>query len=449
MVGDEDQSIYGFLAAYPDALTNFGEDYSDAKILYLEQNYRSTGNIVKAASAFIGRNRNRHCKNMFTVREAGAAVEKKEFAHRNDQYEFLCSLANRKPEDTAILYRDNESALPIINLFVQRGIPYRCRQINTAFFTHKTVDEVCDIIEFAYSPKNTELFMRIYGKIKCYIKKAEAEEAVRLAEERNVQVLNALLSLYKGQPWKVRTVNEAKENLYLIARSNNVGDALNVITERIGYTDSDDPEESVKIYTLKALAAQMNVRPNLFRANLSSLCRSIETNENSEEGLFLSTIHSSKGLEYDSVFLIDSADGSFPCVPPPGNKEEENAWEEERRLFYVAMTRAKNKLTIFTYKDAYSSFSAEIFCSAPLRKTASSVCSSSDPFESGDFDAAAEYRTIETGQVLIHKRYGEGKILKREISPDRSDVILTVDFDGKIKELSMRVLKMSKMLTVR
>lgn len=254
MVGDEDQSIYGFRAAYPEALTNFAQDYQDAKILYLEQNYRSTGNIVKAASKFISRNTKRHAKSMFTERETGAEITRKRFSKRQEQYEFLCGIAQEKPKDTAVLYRDNESALPLVNLFIQKGIPYR--------------------------------------------------------------------------PWRVRKINELKENLNQIAWSDNISTALDVLTEQIGYTAADDPETkgSVKLYTLKALAKQTRVRPNRFRANLESLCAAIEENKTAEgEGLILSTIHSSKGLEYDGVYLIDSVDGTFPCVAEPGPKEDASA----------------------------------------------------------------------------------------------------------------------------
>ena len=354
MVGDEDQSIYGFRAAYPEALTSFSMDYPEAKILYLEQNYRSTGNIVQAAAKFIARNTKRHPKNMFSERAAGGEIVKKRFSKRQEQYEYLCDVVETVPKDTAVLYRDNESALPLVDLFIQKKIPYRCRQLGTSFFTHRTVNEICDIIDFAYAPKDAETFMRIYGRLNCFVKKEEATEAVRIAEERNIRILNALLTLYKGQPWRVHKINELKDNLDQIAWSDSIGAALDILTDRIGYTAVDDTETkgSVKLYTLKTLAAQTRVRPNRFRANLESLCAAIEENRDEEgEGLILSTIHSSKGLEYDSVYLIDAVDGTFPCVAEPAPKEDVGTWEEERRLFYVAMTRAKNSLTVWEMKS--------------------------------------------------------------------------------------------------
>ncbi len=449
MVGDEDQSIYGFRAAYPEALTSFADDYPDAKILYLEENYRSTGNIVKAASKFIARNTKRHPKNMFTKREAGAELVRKCFSKRGEQYGFLCEIAKENPKDTAILYRDNESALPLVNLFIQKGIPYRCRQLSTAFFTHRTVDEVCDIIDFAYAPRDSETFLRIYGRLNCFIKKEEAREAVRIAEERNIWVLNALLTLYKGQPWRVRKIDELKDNLHQIAWSDNIGAALSVITDRIGYTAADDTETtgSMKLYTLKALAEQTRVRPNRFRANLDSLCAAIEENKTMDgEGLILSTIHASKGLEYDSVYLIDSVNGTFPCVPRPKDKEDASAWEEERRLFYVAMTRAKNILTVFSYQDSPSDFVTEIF---DEKQKGNAHRTPVDPFAEKAFDVQTEYDFIKCGQTLLHRRYGEGRILHKAINKDRTDVNLTVDFEGKVKELSLRMLKMAKLLEIK
>ena len=192
------------------------------------------------------------------------------------------------------------------------------------------------------------------------------------------------------------------------------------------------------------------MRPNRFRANLESLRSAIEENKTAEgEGLILSTIHASKGLEYDSVYLIDSVDGTFPCVPEPRPKEDVSAWEEERRLFYVAMTRAKNNLTVFSYKDSPSCFVSEIFGENQPNSKGSRNKTVSDPFARNNFDVQAEYNLVTYGQTLVHRRYGEGRILNKTINKDRTDVNLTVDFGEKVKELSLRMLKAANLLEIK
>ena len=165
LVGDEDQSIYGFRAAYPQALTQFSKRYQGAKVLYLEKNYRSTPQIVETAQNFIQKNRDRYPKHMEAVRPAGLAVESISLANRRAQYSYLMQVAQDCQEETAVLYRDNESALPLIDLLVRKGISYRCRQVDSAFFTSRVVQDISNIIRFAQDPQSSALFLNIYYKL--------------------------------------------------------------------------------------------------------------------------------------------------------------------------------------------------------------------------------------------------------------------------------------------
>src|SRR5699024_6569040 len=137
LVGDEDQSIYGFRAAFPQALTQFDKGYPDARVLYLEQNYRSTQPIVAAADQFIQRNQNRRPKHMRAVRGAGPQVQEISVYDRREQYRYLRGVAADCTAQTAVLYRDNDSALPLVDLLDRAGIPYRCRQMECLFFTNR------------------------------------------------------------------------------------------------------------------------------------------------------------------------------------------------------------------------------------------------------------------------------------------------------------------------
>lgn len=184
MVGDEDQSIYGFRAAYPEALMEFEQVYPGAKTLLMEENYRSTQQIVCAADKFIQQNINRHPKRMTAVCGSGKDVSEILANDRRGQYRYLTAVAKDCKVETAVLYRDNDSALPVIDLLDRAGLPYRCRQVDSAFFSHFVIRDITDIIRFAQNPNDSEIFLRIYYKLGAGISKTFAEAAVKKSAEQ-------------------------------------------------------------------------------------------------------------------------------------------------------------------------------------------------------------------------------------------------------------------------
>lgn len=154
MVGDEDQSIYGFRAACPEALINFEREHRGAKVLLMEQNYRSGSGIVRAADRFIQRNTLRHAKHMICADGAAEGPEIREIALRNrkTQCSYLLKVADGCKEETAVLYRNNESAIPVVDLLERNNVPYRIRNAEIGFFTHRTVTDISNIIKLAYDP---------------------------------------------------------------------------------------------------------------------------------------------------------------------------------------------------------------------------------------------------------------------------------------------------------
>ena len=182
MVGDEDQSIYGFRAAYPEALLSFEDRYPGARVLLMETNYRSDAGIVAAADAFIRQNSLRHEKHMRPWHQEAGTIRTIDIARRKGQYGYLLKVARnlmeKDAEDqktTAVLYRDNESALPLIDLLEKQEIPYRIKNAEISFFSHRIVNDIRNIILFAADTTNTELFLQIYYKLQFFIKKADAE----------------------------------------------------------------------------------------------------------------------------------------------------------------------------------------------------------------------------------------------------------------------------------
>lgn len=179
LVGDEDQSIYGFRAAYPQALLQFEQVHPGARVLLMEQNYRSTRQITDGAGRFIRQNEDRRPKHMTAVRGDGAEIREIRLFDRKNQYSYLLRVARECTRETAVLYRDNDCALPLIDLLERNGVPYRCRQMDGSFFTHRIVRDITDVIRLSQNPSDGEAFLRVYYKLNAGIRKEEAEHAVR------------------------------------------------------------------------------------------------------------------------------------------------------------------------------------------------------------------------------------------------------------------------------
>lgn len=369
MVGDEDQSIYGFRAAYPEALLDFEKTYPGAEVFLMEDNYRSDGNIVAAADLFIKRNVRRREKNMSAYRESRNGIKEIRLSSRKRQYAYLLGEAEKSGSGTAVLFRDNECAIPIIDIFERNNIPYRMRQGDAAFFTHRVVQDIENIIRFAYDPHDTEIFQQIYYKLNLYLSKQLAEAAVKRAEKSGSNVLDTVIGMKDAGIYVIKNAKALKAQLEKI-RSEKARIAVNRIVDLMGYGEYMErthlPESKIDI--LSAVAEGEESSMGLIR-RLSELKDVMggDTEQPGENGngITLSTIHSSKGLEYDRVFLIDVVDGRFPEVYIKNMKtasdDELNAFEEERRLFYVGMTRARDELCILTYENAKSGFAEEIF----------------------------------------------------------------------------------------
>lgn len=354
MVGDEDQSIYGFRAAFPEALLHFEKDHPGARVLLMEDNFRSNACIVRAADAFIQKNMLRHKKSMRPVKVNGSEIRVIEMKSRSAQYTYLKKVAENcdSRHTTAVLYRDNESIIPLVDLLEYENIPYRIRNAEVSFFTHRIVNDIRAIIRFAYNPFDTESFLQIYYKINLYLKKQDAVRIAKISGERDMPVLDVAVN-YGLQPRTVANLKAMRSHLNNMKRDTG-SRMINRIVQYMGYSEYLDRAglDDSKIYILNRIAAGAE-SPQAFLERLSYLQDTIKNRENDKSCSFiLSTIHSSKGLEYDVVYLMDVIDGIFPDTVPEhiqrlkGKELEE--YEEERRIFYVGVTRAKEELNIFS-----------------------------------------------------------------------------------------------------
>ena len=400
MVGDEDQSIYGFRAAYPEALLSFEQEHPEAKVLLMEQNYRSTDQIVAAANRFVTKNLFRHEKNILPTRGSGSPVHLIRAKNRRAQFSYLAGMAQRCRTQMAILFRNNDTALPLIDLLEQSGTPYNCRSLDDSFFTSRVVTDVLDILRFADEPGNEELFLRLYYKFDAPISKKSAQYAITAARSSGKPLLQELMRAPEIRGSVKDAVIDLTENLRQLP-SDPAETAIRRIWEAMHYGRYVEQQKlDAGKYFLLCLLAQRLDSPQAFLQKLDSLRAAIANHRNAEENrVILSTIHSSKGLEYDSVYLADVIDGILPSVAEKDAKtiEEIKTYQEERRLYYVGMTRAKNDLFLFTCGET-SGFTAEVTRALPV------------PVPDAD-DLFAPLLAPQLGKRFFDRRRGAGEII--------------------------------------
>lgn len=398
MVGDEDQSIYGFRAAYPEALLSFEKNHPGAKVLLMEENFRSGAGIVKAADTFIQKNTLRHKKHMRAIKDGEEVVKEIAVKTRDDQYRYLAAVAENcaaaradraggmtgnvtegragdltgnvtevkaggvtadASHTVAVLYRDHECALPLIDLLERKEIPYRMRNAEISFFTHRTVLDVLNIMKLAMHPKDAETFLQVYYKINTYIRKEDALQIARISETQDISVWNAAVRYHGLSDYTMSSVQNTRMHMQQLLTER--GDkAVKRILYYMGYQEYLERcgLKADKIEILRILGSREESMAGLLQRlrELQDILTRKETDYSCN--FILSTIHASKGLEYDTVYLMDVTDGILPAQmlknPEKASREERENYEEERRLFYVGATRAKSELYVFTTGKPHS-----------------------------------------------------------------------------------------------
>lgn len=493
MVGDEDQSIYGFRAAYPEALLSFEKKHPGAKVLLMEENFRSNAKIVEAADKFIQKNTLRHEKYMRAAREAGADIREISLKSRKAQYVYLMKAAQEcttgmagmsgseehrgradaSVTETAVLYRDNECAIPLIDLLERKNIPYRMRNADLSFFTHRTVLDVQNIIRFAMDPKDTELFMQIYYRLKLFFNKKDALRYAQISQEKDMEVLDAALKYGNLEKYQEDNIRNLKRQMVRIL--NMPGDeAVNQILTYMGYQDylKKMGMNANKLETVKLIGSRVE-SPEKLLERLEELRTIIQEKVSDKDCPFiLSTMHASKGLEYDTVYLLDVMDGILPekvlANPRTASKEELETYEEERRLFYVGVTRVKNQLNVFTTNKP-SKFCSELLGKRNLRENQQKEYAGIKKW--GDYSPAGTYGikgngmyhgygtvhgsqkqpgksyqeladALGEGMIVKHKKFGEGVVV------DMEGEHIRIQFGDNVKNMDLKVLARLGMLEI-
>ena len=457
MVGDEDQSIYGFRAAYPEALLEFEQRHRGAKVLLMEENFRSDANIVAAADHFIQKNTLRHEKHMRASRESVQQIKEISVGTRKAQYAYLAKVAEGCTTKTAVLYREHECALPLIDLLERKGIPYRMRNAELTFFTHRVVQDISNIIRLAANPADTELFLQVYYKLNTYIRRQLAQEIVKISQEKQISVWDAAQQCEGVDGYVKGSIRSIQTHMQHLLEEPPVR-AIHRITQFMGYQDYLTRSEikDTKLDTLRILAA-MEDTPIRLVERLQELRQIMETKEQDPAcPLILSTIHASKGLEYDTVYLLDVIDGILPDQIPKSlknaPKEEIEAYEEDRRLFYVGVTRAKNRLLVFTMKNQPSKFYMELLGKEPEKKNIEATVSTGKfqqlntrpepPKNISEEDYQAFVQQLDEGVIVTHKKFGKGVVVQMD------ETKVKIAFEKETKVFVIRVLAASGMVEV-
>ena len=352
LVADDDQSIYGFRAANPEYLLNFTNIFKDAKIITMNENHRSSTQIVNVSDSFIKLNKNRYEKDIFTKNPPKNKVN---LVCRKDSYDAYKYIINHIEDGktNAILYRNNISSLNLMSFLMEDKIKFAINSGSYDFFDSIVIKDMEKIIYFSENPNDVEVFSDIYYKIKTYLTKEE----VRKLEYKpiNSSIFDYLYEIIDDE--KAYNLMDKEKQIKHI-RKLTIDRKISYIYSYMGY------KNYIKMFSSKYNEVIFN--KDLYLESIINFTKGLKTidefydrvqayknyvNRNKNSNLILSTIHKSKGLEYDNVFVIDLVRNEFPMIVDQDDKE--NELEEERRIFYVAMTRAKENLHLISLKKRF------------------------------------------------------------------------------------------------
>lgn len=372
IVGDDDQSIYRFRGSKPEIMLNFPKDYPNAKVITLQENYRSTADIVRASVSVIEENKNRFHKDLRSVSGPGDPVKVLECRDPSAEYLYLVSAIKKSveegcsPGEIAILTRTNLQARGPAEKLMEFSIPVSVRDRIPVVYDHFIAQDFLAYLRLSRGDRSQNSFLRICNRPNRYISREAVEASSRRVEGRSVVSFIALEAYYRSKPWMVERIRQLEDDLHRLS-SMKMYAALNFIRLGVGYdkflkeyadkrrlnleeltdTESELQEASQPFADLSSWEEHMAE----YRHKLEELQKESEEKGNvKRESVTLSTLHSSKGLEFSEVFLLDTNEGVVPYKKAKLPAEI----EEERRLFYVGMTRARKKLHILYVKERYN-----------------------------------------------------------------------------------------------
>lgn len=441
VVGDMNQSIYAFRQADFRNISNFEKDFKGAKVIKLEHNYRSTNNILSAANKVIKHNTERKDLKLFSDNGDGVKIkymraydEKHEIALVIDEIKHLLS-EGYKNEDIAILYRTNAQSRAIEDVFLAKGIPYKVFG-SYYFYNRKEIKDLISYLRLIYNPHDEISLRRVINTPKRGIGESAIAAIEERAKQQNISMFDAL------ETRKELEFKEIIEDLIKRSESLSLTELIDEVLERSGMKkeleSSKALEDEIRLENLmevKSITASFEERTG--SANLGDFLEEVsliaDISNHTEDGdvVTLMTLHSAKGLEFPVVFLVGMEEGLFPH----NMSLMENNLEEERRLCYVGITRAKERLYLTNAKrrmlygkenmNIPSRFISEIdekLIEKIGPKEENKVIDKKQMYTNDNND-------ITEGSIISHEQYGTGVVVKCDGS------LISVAFKTGIKKL--------------
>lgn len=349
IVADDDQAIYSFRASDTSYLLNFKEKYPNAKIIKLNENHRSSKNIVAISSRFISLNKFRYKKDLYTNNDLTGIVSIRFSKNVKDQYRYIIKNLSRSNKN-AILFRNNIQALNIISFLMENGIDFCVKFSDVDFFESKIIEDFFTIIEFSENFYRIDLFEEMYFKIRTFLTK---EDIISLSYKPINKNIFDFFYDANLEDYKIDSLIQREKELTHL-RKLTLDKKISFIYKFMGYKDY--------ISNFSKRHREEVVNKDLFVESLTNFTKGLKNREDFEDkktklrtyfdkansNLILSSIHKSKGLEYDRVFIINLNKNEFPMIID--NSDFDKKLEEERRVMYVAMTRAKTELHLLAIK---------------------------------------------------------------------------------------------------
>ena len=368
-VGDNDQGIYSFRGADITNILNFEKDFPGTKIIKLEQNYRCTGNILKVANAVIKHNEKKYEKKLWTENEEGnlprvhtADNEYDEGKYIVEQIEYLKREEYYKYSDFAVLYRMNTQSRAIEEILRREGIPYKIIG-GLKFYERKEIKDIISYLRLVQNPSDNLSLNRIINEPKRGIGKTSLDNIAKVAEQNNISMYEVIKHAEQYGLNRVylnsREFINCMEEFISKKDEIKISELIKKILKETGYTkaleNENTQEAENRIANLEEfLTVAVEFEEESAENGLSNflegitLSSDLDNMEETEESVTLMTLHSAKGLEFPVVFLVGMEEGIFPGYKSIG---EEKELEEERRLCYVGITRAKNYLYLTNSKQ--------------------------------------------------------------------------------------------------
>ena len=454
VVADDDQSIYTWRAAEPTYLLKFKTVYPDAYIMKMERNYRSTKNIVNAANLFIKTNKKRHDKNMFTKQPEGKPIVLKRLANDEAQLKYLMKELKELPDfgEVAILYRNNSSSTLLMSELDRHGIPFYMKDADNRFFSHWIVEDMLNFMRFALKPERVDIYVKIASKTNAYWSGSQLRFLSRMKPSKTpaLDEINRSVTL---KDYQIKILAEQKK-WFAALNGMKPLKVIRTIRGEMGYDQmlSSRAEkygmrlqylEQILI-TLEQIAEPLDSMMEFAKRlkELEQVTQQAKA-EKTDDMLTLSTFHSSKGLEFERVYMIDLVEG---VIPTEEDTENPDTLEEARRLFYVGMTRAKEHLELISY-DSESRFVNEVReiilpDKEPDRSTRQASKTPIKVKVPENPNAVQQDDELLEGVKVRHRVFGAGEIIERDherisiqFAKERKDLMIDICLSYKLLEV--------------